>query len=153
MKPMTILWKRLVTNGETCPRCGDTGRELEVAVNKLKVVLGHGGEGLHYWLPRLDGMHANFKAPEGRRPTLQMAPSDYIRRNFAITTSGMNWAPAVRFAIDAIGIDQVMFAIDYPFVDSGKSVAEMDAIALPEADKAKIYHENAERIFRIAPGT
>ena len=39
MKPMTILWKRLVTNGETCPRCGDTGRELEVAVNKLKVVL------------------------------------------------------------------------------------------------------------------
>ena len=40
MKPMTILWKRLVTNGQTCPRCGDTGRELEAAVNKLKVVLG-----------------------------------------------------------------------------------------------------------------
>lgn len=40
MKPMTILWRRLVTNGETCPRCGDTGRELEAAVGKLKVVLG-----------------------------------------------------------------------------------------------------------------
>ncbi|MDB5716648.1 MAG: hypothetical protein JWM38_75 [Sphingomonas bacterium] len=118
---------------------------------KLTVVLGHGGEGLHYWLPRLDGMHANFKAPEGKRPQLQMAPSDYIRRNFAITTSGMNWAPAVRFAIDAVGVDKIMFAIDYPFVDSARSVAEMDAIEISAAEKSAIYHRNAERIFRIAP--
>ena len=118
---------------------------------RLRVILGHGGEGLHYWLPRLDGMHANFKAPEGRRPALQLAPSDYIRRNFAITTSGMNWGPAVRFAIDAIGADKIMFAIDYPFMDSAKAVAEMESIDLPEADKAAIWHRNAERIFRIAP--
>lgn len=117
----------------------------------LKVVLGHGGEGLHYWLPRLDAMWANFKAPEGRRPMLQMAPSEYIKRNFAVTTSGMNWGPAVRFALEALGSQSVMFAIDYPFVDSGKSVAEMDAIDISAADKAAIYHRNAERIFRIAP--
>ena len=118
---------------------------------KLKVILGHGGEGLHYWLPRLDGMHANFKAPEGSRPALELAPSDYIRRNFAITTSGMNWEPAVKFAIEAIGADKVMFAIDYPFMDSAKSVADMDGIAISAEDKAAIYHRNAERIFRIAP--
>jgi 5-carboxyvanillate decarboxylase len=117
---------------------------------RLKVILGHGGEGLHYWLPRLDMMHANFKAPEGRRPVLKLAPSEYIKRNFAITTSGMNWGPAVRFAIDAIGADKVMFAIDYPFVDSAKAVAEMDAIELPVEIKAAIYHGNAQRIFRIA---
>lgn len=117
----------------------------------LKVVLGHGGEGLHYWLPRLDAMWANFKAPEGRRPMLQMAPSEYIKRNFAVTTSGMNWGPAVRFTLEALGSQSVMFAIDYPFVDSGKSVAEMDAIDISAADKAAIYHRNAERIFRIAP--
>lgn len=39
MKSMTILWRRLVSNGETCPRCGDTGRELDAAVNKLGIVL------------------------------------------------------------------------------------------------------------------
>lgn len=117
---------------------------------KLTVVLGHGGEGLHYWLPRLDAMHANFKAPEGKRPALELAPSEYIRRNFAVTTSGMNWAPSVRFAIDAIGADKVMFAIDYPFVDSAMSVKQMDAIDIPAEDKAAIYHRNAERIFRIA---
>jgi 5-carboxyvanillate decarboxylase len=118
---------------------------------KLTVVLGHGGEGLHYWLPRLDAMHANFKAPEGKRPALQLAPSEYIKRNFAVTTSGMNWAPSVRFALDALGADKVMFAIDYPFVDSALSVLQMDAIDIPAEDKAAIYHRNAERIFRIAP--
>lgn len=118
---------------------------------KLTVILGHGGEGLHYWLPRLDAMHANFKAPEGKRPELQLAPSEYIRRNFAVTTSGMNWGPSVKFAIDALGADKVMFAIDYPFVDSGLSVRQMDAIDISADDKAAIYHRNAERIFRIAP--
>lgn len=117
----------------------------------LTVILGHGGEGLHYWLPRLDGMWANFQAPESGRPQLRLAPSEYIRRNFVITTSGMNWAPAVRFALDTLGPDKVMFAIDYPFVDSGRSVAEMDAIDIAEEDKTAIYHRNAERIFRIAP--
>ena len=29
MKQMRIVWKRLVMGGETCTRCGDTGRELE----------------------------------------------------------------------------------------------------------------------------
>lgn len=120
---------------------------------KLTVVLGHGGEGLHYWLPRLDAMWANFKAPEGKRPTLELAPSEYIKRNFAVTTSGMNWAPSVKFAIDALGADKVMFAIDYPFVDSALSVQQMDAIDIADADKAAIYHRNAERIFRIAPKT
>lgn len=39
MKPMQILWKRLVKGGETCPRCGATGRELEAAVAKLATAL------------------------------------------------------------------------------------------------------------------
>lgn len=39
MRPMNILWRRLVIGSETCPRCGDTGRELETAVIKLAAVL------------------------------------------------------------------------------------------------------------------
>lgn len=39
MKPMQILWKRLVKDGETCARCGDTGRELEAAVAGLAAAL------------------------------------------------------------------------------------------------------------------
>ena len=39
MKPMPIIWKRLVKKGETCARCGDTYRELEGAVAKLEAAL------------------------------------------------------------------------------------------------------------------
>lgn len=39
MKQMQILWKRLVKGGETCPRCTDTGRELEAAAAKLAAAL------------------------------------------------------------------------------------------------------------------
>lgn len=39
MKPMQMVWKRLVKGGETCTRCGDTGRELQAAVAKLATAL------------------------------------------------------------------------------------------------------------------
>lgn len=39
MKPMPIVWKRLVKSGETCPRCGETYRELKGAVVKLEAAL------------------------------------------------------------------------------------------------------------------
>ncbi|MGB5091068.1 MAG: DUF2703 domain-containing protein [Nitrososphaeraceae archaeon] len=33
---LKIKWKRLISNGETCPRCGSTERELRKAVSTLK---------------------------------------------------------------------------------------------------------------------
>ena len=39
MKPMQIVWRRLVMGGETCTRCGDTGRELEAATAQLAAAL------------------------------------------------------------------------------------------------------------------
>ena len=39
MKQMPSVWKRLVKGGDTCTRCGSTGRELKVAVAKLAASL------------------------------------------------------------------------------------------------------------------
>lgn len=39
MRKMPIVWKRLVMSGETCTRCGNTGRELDAAVTKLAAAL------------------------------------------------------------------------------------------------------------------
>jgi hypothetical protein len=39
MKPLPILWKRLVSEGETCPRCGSTQRNVASAVAKLESAL------------------------------------------------------------------------------------------------------------------
>ncbi len=40
MKPLPIVWKRLVNEGETCPRCGSTQQSVTAAVTKLATVLG-----------------------------------------------------------------------------------------------------------------
>jgi hypothetical protein len=39
LKALRITWKRLVKEGETCPRCGSTGQNLVSAVAKLATVL------------------------------------------------------------------------------------------------------------------
>lgn len=33
---LKIKWKRLISEGETCPRCGSTEQELRKAVSTLK---------------------------------------------------------------------------------------------------------------------
>jgi predicted TIM-barrel fold metal-dependent hydrolase len=87
----------------------------------------------------------------GSSPRLSLTPGEYMRRNMAITTSGMNWDKALAFCIDAVGIDNIMWAVDYPYQEHPSAVEFMDAVDLPDADKAKLYHGNAERIFGIAP--
>ena len=38
-KILNIKWQRLVTEEETCPRCGSTEQELDKAIDKLKLAL------------------------------------------------------------------------------------------------------------------
>ncbi|HKV03757.1 MAG TPA: amidohydrolase family protein [Candidatus Acidoferrales bacterium] len=115
---------------------------------KLQVVLGHMGEGIPYWLSRLDFMHGRVKIPFDR-PKLKSTPSEYFKRNFYITTSGMNWEPTLKFCIEVLGADRIMWAIDYPYQDHPDAVEFMDAARISERDKQKIYHENAERVFNL----
>jgi len=116
----------------------------------LKVVLGHLGEGLPYWMYRLDYMHP-VRSSYQARPKLSLKPSEYITRNFAITTSGMNWEPVLRFCIEAVGADNIMFAIDYPYQLTDEAVAFLDKASIPAEDKEKIFSKNAERIFGVSP--
>ena len=115
---------------------------------KLKICLGHMGEAVHFWLWRIDFMSTRAQA-EGRAPKLQLKPSEYFKRNFVITTSGQESHLALDFSIKALGADNVMWAIDYPYQPSAPAVAFMDSAPISDADKAKLYHQNAERIFHI----
>ncbi|HEY5017737.1 MAG TPA: amidohydrolase family protein, partial [Streptosporangiaceae bacterium] len=115
----------------------------------LTIVLGHLGEGIPFWLWRVDYMHPVRSSRHGR-PKLELTPSEYFKRNFAITTSGMNWHPALRFCIEAVGADNIMFAIDYPYQLTQGAVDFMNDAPITAEDKHKVYHRNAERIFGIA---
>ena len=116
----------------------------------LQIVLGHLGEGIPFWLWRVDYMHP-VRSSHNTRPKLELKPSEYFKRNFMITTSGMNWHPALRFCIEAVGADNIMWAIDYPYQITEGAVEFMNDAPIADEDKHKIFHENAERVFRIAP--
>ena len=118
---------------------------------KLQVVLGHLGEGLPYWLYRIDFMHAGIvrsnRSP-GAQP-LQRKPSEVLRQNFHYTTSGMCWEPAVLFVHQLMGADRVMYAMDYPYQFVADEVTAMDTLPISAADKALFFEGNARRVFKL----
>jgi 2,3-dihydroxybenzoate decarboxylase len=118
---------------------------------KLRMVLGHLGEALPFWMYRLDFIHGGTvrsKRYEFMKP-LQKPISGYLKENVWITTSGMAWAPAVRFTQEVLGIDRVLYAMDYPYQYVADEVRWMDALPLSEDDKRKFYQGNAEAVFGL----
>jgi len=115
---------------------------------KLKICLGHMGEAVHFWLWRLDYMNKNAQN-RGAAPKLKLKPSEYFKRNFVITTSGQESHLALDFSIKALGVENVLWAIDYPYQPSAPAVAFMDSAPISDKDKELVYHGNAERVFHI----
>lgn len=113
---------------------------------RVRIVLGHMGEALPFWLWRLDGM-----AAPGARADLRnrLKASEYFRRNFAITTSGLEDPLVLRFCADKIGIENIMWAIDYPYQPTAPAVAFLESAPLSDAERERVAHGNAERIFGI----
>jgi 5-carboxyvanillate decarboxylase len=124
---------------------------------KLKLVLGHLGEGLPYFAYRLDYMqhHAARPGLRGRREgtKLKRKISDYLRGNLYVTTSGMAWAPAIRFAREVLGADHVLYAMDYPYQFDKAEVDATDALRIGDADKKMLYQTNAEKLFMLNKAT
>jgi 5-carboxyvanillate decarboxylase len=118
---------------------------------KLKLVVGHLGEALPFWLYRLDYMHAatvNAQRYESMKP-LARKPSDYMRENVWVTTSGMAWAPAIMFCQQVLGSDHVLYAMDYPYEYELDEVRVHDHLPIGFAERKALYQTNAERVFGL----
>lgn len=110
----------------------------------LTIVLGHMGEGVPFWIQRLDDI-----VERSGLDTIKRKPSEYFRDNFVITTSAMFWDPILTLSMDVLGPDRILFGVDHPF-GSGEAGAQwLDNAALTDEDKVKIYQTNAERVFRL----
>ena len=109
------------------------------------VTLGHMGELLPFQLARLDSRYQQV-APD-RRP--RRPPSHYLRHNVYVTTSGVFSHAALLGAIHAVGIDRVLFAIDYPWESTASAVEFLRTAPYAPADLGRIAHGNAERILRL----
>jgi len=110
-----------------------------------RIILGHMGEFLPFQLSRFDARYADLDL---ERPLAKL-PSEYFQTNVAITTTGVFSHSALIAAIQAVGIDNVMFSIDYPFESTDKAVQFLRSAPLAPADKKRVAHANAERILKL----
>jgi 5-carboxyvanillate decarboxylase len=136
----------------------DTGMHLLALITsglfdrfpRLKLVVGHLGEALPFWLFRLDYMHRATVASKryAVMKPLRRKVSDYMRENVYVTSSGMAWAPAIQFCQQVMGEDRVMYAMDYPYQFEAAEVIAMDCLGT-EAARAKFYELNARAVFGL----
>lgn len=113
---------------------------------KLKVILGHLGEGLPFNIWRADH---RVSRTLGARPKARLPIGHYLRENFYITTSGNFRMQALTDVIMEVGSDHVLYSVDYPFEDMAEAANWFDHTAISEPDRLKIGRSNARQLFRL----
>ncbi|HMB72823.1 MAG TPA: amidohydrolase family protein [Gammaproteobacteria bacterium] len=118
---------------------------------KLRLVVGHLGEGIPYWLFRVDFFYRSIVRTKRyeRIRELEHSPSDYMRRNVWLTTSGMAWEPVIMYARDVIGAGRVLYAMDYPYQYRLDEVPVTDRLPIERAALKRFYQTTAEELFRL----
>ena len=112
------------------------------AYPKLKVILGHLGEGLPFLQWRIDrSMERDAKLPRSF--------TDYMRQYFWITTSGAFSNSALTCSIAEMGIEKVIFSVDWPYVSNVKGREFLDAAPISDHERRLIASENVRRLLKL----
>ncbi|HEV2645452.1 MAG TPA: amidohydrolase family protein [Acidobacteriaceae bacterium] len=111
----------------------------------LQLIIGHMGEGLPYWLLRSSDMLSKASSH------LRQPVADYFRTNIHLTTSGFFTQPPLRCAIDVIGMDRLMYSVDYPFASNAAGRKFLSETQLSKEDLARLTHRNAETLLKLPP--
>ncbi len=153
LHPTDVIFQDMLSDGYDGALHLSLGRVIEVSVAamrlilsglmerhpNLKVVMSHTGGSLPYQAGRMD---KNSKAAKLPRPV-----QDYMKRMYTDTVSPH--AAGIEFAIDYYGIDHVMYGTDYPCWDPAPCLKLIDEIKLSDADKQKLFYDNARRILNL----
>lgn len=111
----------------------------------LTLILGHLGEMLPYSIWRFD--HRVTKRPRGIPARKTFA--EYLRNNVYVTTSGNYHTPSMKQAIEELGVDRVLFSVDYPFEECGDAARWFDTCDLSADDRQKIGRANSAGLFDL----
>ncbi len=107
----------------------------------LKIILGHMGEGLPFYLWRIShGLRASMSKKTFR---------DIFCEHFWITTSGFFSDPALVCVMMEMGIDRILFSVDYPFMDNPPGAKWIETLPLSAEDREKLLNGNARRLLKL----
>jgi hypothetical protein len=115
----------------------------------LQIIVGHMGEVLPFMIERATGALGRAIALDPVKTTMELTPSEYFARNFHITTSGFFSDAPLHCALEVLGPERIMFAVDHPFSDNAAGRRWLDQAAISDEDREKIAHLNAERLLGL----
>lgn len=110
----------------------------------LQMIIGHLGEMLPFAAYRIDRYYGLGGDGERR---LAKLPSDYLRANFHVTTSGNFCPPAFACTLEVMGADRVMFSVDYPMDDNADGATFLSSFPMDDENRRKVASGNAIRLF------
>jgi uncharacterized protein len=110
----------------------------------LQLIVGHMGEGLPYAMARSSGI---LSGPA----RLRQPVAEYFKSNIHLTTSGYFSLPPLKCALEVVGIERMMFSVDYPFSPNTRGRAFLDQAAgvLGAEDLERLANGNAARLMKI----
>lgn len=115
---------------------------------KLKIILGHLGEGLPSCIWRVEHrIRRGGERTPARRPL-----SEYFRSNFYLTTSGNFHDSTLLTALREVDLKMILYSVDYPFEDFDEAARWFDGAAISETERQRIGRQNALELFKL-PGS
>lgn len=107
----------------------------------LQIILGHWGESMLFYLERINDLSEVAK-------NLKKPVADYARENFYVTPSGVFSPHYLKWSLEVIGAERIMFSTDYPFrIDAGRGARDfVEEADLPDETKNLIASENWQRL-------
>jgi len=109
---------------------------------KLQIILGHFGETLPFLLWRI-----NQALSRPGQDSLSFRQQ--FCGNFHVTTSGNFSTPALICTMLELGIDRIMFSVDYPYVLNRDGMNWVEQLQISPDDKAKFVGGNARKLLKL----
>ncbi len=109
---------------------------------RLKIILGHWGELVSFYMDRLDEMLDAGGAP-GKKY------SGYFKENIYVNPSGMLYSGQFRYCMETFGAEHILWGEDYPYRQKDDIRTFLEGFDLAQEDREKIAHGNAEQLLRL----
>lgn len=116
---------------------------------ELQIIIGHNGEHIPFDLWRINHWFEDIKKPLGLAATCKKTVYEYFAQNIWITTSGHFSTVTLKYCIEQLGPERILFSIDYPFESFEDACQWFDNMQMDEKAKRMIAKDNARKLLKI----
>ena len=110
---------------------------------QLRVISGHWGELVPFFLQRLDD-----SIPQ-EATCLRRSLTQTFREHVYVTPSGMISLPHFLFVREVVGMDRLLFSVDYPYLSLNGARAWLESLPVSQEEKEKFACRNAEELLHL----